>query len=78
VHEDLDLYVQDDLELDVLALRGPELLASADGCVDRERPWDDVGDEPLERAPAWLAVLWRQAKEARIAIALRNRRSNLR
>jgi len=54
VHEEPDSYVQEDLELDVLALRG----------------------EPLERAPAWLAVLWKQAEEALTAIAVRNRRSN--
>jgi hypothetical protein len=76
----MDGYIQDELELDLLALGGQQLLGSAhdeaDDYVDREYPWDGVGDEPAERASAWLAVLWQRAEEARGEIAARNQRSN--
>lgn len=59
----MDADIQDELELDLLALDGQALLDEvhdeAGAYVDREYPWDGQGDEPPERVSAYLAVLWR-------------------
>jgi hypothetical protein len=69
-------YLQDELELDLLALGGQQLLDDArfeaGDYVDQEYPWDGAGDEPPEQVSAWLAMLWQQAEQARGEIAARN------
>lgn len=65
----MDGYLQDELELDLLALGGQALLddahdAAADH-VDREYPWDEDGDEPPERVAAYLMVMWERVEAAR-------------
>lgn len=61
--------IQDELELDLLALGGQPLLDDAHdeaaAYADREYPWDGQGDEPPERVAAYLSVLWQRAEQAR-------------
>jgi hypothetical protein len=60
---------QDILEVTLLELGGPELLADAhdeaSAYVDERYPWNGRGDEPAERVPAYCAVLWQRAEQAR-------------
>lgn len=65
----MDGYMQDELELDALALGGQpflnEIHDEASAHVDEHHPWAGSGDEPPERVSAYLAVLWQRVEIAR-------------
>ena len=74
VHEEPESYVQEDLELDTLTIRGPEFLASAGEYVERDHPQEGVEDGPRVQALTWLGALGRQTGTARRAVVLQNAR----